>query len=375
MERLALVIHRYGLEVNGGAEYHCRMIAEHMVEKYSVDVLASRSRGIFPWDNVYDVETNFDSIRVLRFEVEDTSAFPNDSIEQTGPYCPSMMEYLKKHHKEYKAVIFFTLNYYTACAGLKLNMNNSIFLPTAHDDNAIWSEKYGEVFSYPRGILYNTVEEKNLIESIYEVGNIPSRIGCFGIDIKEYERLGNSIGEAGNYILYAGRISNSKNFKELNKYFIKYKERNPSDLRLIVLGEMDKGMEIINHEDILFKGFVSDEEKNQYIRNALVTVLPSRHESLSIIVLESLACKVPVLVNGWCEVLKGQCIRSNAGLYYTNYREFEKELTLLLENNDLRSEMGENGRKFVEYNYSWERITQNIDSLINEVCSGKLIPK
>ncbi len=67
--------------------------------------------------------------------------------------------------------------------------------------------------------------------------------------------------------------------------------------------------------------------------------------------------------------MKGQCIRSNAGLYYTNYREFEKELILLLENDALRNDMGRNGRKFVEDNYSWEKVIKNIDSLINEVCS------
>ncbi len=370
MKKLALVVHRYGVDVNGGAEYHCRMIAVHMASSYFVDVLTSKSKGIFPWDNQYDkAEQETDKIRILRFEVEDVSEFSADSIEQTGPYCPAMMQYISKHYKEYTAVIFFTLNYYTACAGLRLNLDNSIFLPTAHDDNAIWSEKYSDIFSYPKGILYNTLEEKHLIESIFQVDNIPSRIGCFGLDVHMYEKDNNFECDDVDYVLYAGRVSNSKNFKELNKYFIKYKERNPSELKLVVLGEIDEGMEIINHQDIIFKGFVSDVEKNRYIRNALVTILPSRHESLSIIVLESLACSVPVLVSGWCEVLKGQCIRSNAGLYYTNYREFEKELILLLENDALRNDMGRNGRKFVEDNYSWEKVIKNIDSLINEVCS------
>ena len=105
----------------------------------------------------------------------------------------------------------------------------------------------------------------------------------------------------------------------------------------------------------------------------MITVLPSRYESLSIIVLESLICGVPVLVNGWCAVLKGQCIRSNAGLYYTNYREFEKELTLLLENNALRKVMGECGKKFVQSIYSWENIIQIIESLINEVSGNRVV--
>lgn len=372
-EKLALVVHRYGLEVNGGAEYHCRMIAQHMFDRYCVDVLTSKSKGIKPWDNGYnkDRET-IEGIQVLRFSVEDASDFPADSIEQIGPYCPDLIAYLREHHKEYRAVIFFTLHYYTTCVGLRLNLSNSIILPTAHDDHGIWTEKYRDIFSYAKGILYNTLEEKQLVESMFKTSEIPSRINCFGIDIDTYEEIQDKPLEIGKYILYAGRISNSKNFKELNKYFIEYKANHPSDLKLVVIGKVDKGMEIIEHEDILLKGFVSDKEKNQYIKNALVTVLPSRYESLSIIVLESLISGVPVLVNGWCAVLKGQCIRSNAGLYYTNYREFEKELTLLLENDELRKAMGEYGRKFVQSIYSWKNITQTIVSLIDEVTGDAL---
>ena len=42
-----------------------------------------------------------------------------------------------------------------------------------------------------------------------------------------------------------------KNFKELNKYFIGYKEHHPSDLKLVVIGKVDNGMEMIEHKDIL----------------------------------------------------------------------------------------------------------------------------
>ncbi|MGC4085878.1 MAG: hypothetical protein QM736_28070 [Vicinamibacterales bacterium] len=34
----------------------------------------------------------------------------------------------------------------------------------------------------------------------------------------------------------------------------------------------------------------------------------------------------PVLANATCDVLNGQCIRSNAGLYYDNPQEFVETL-------------------------------------------------
>ena len=42
--------------------------------------------------------------------------------------------------------------------------------------------------------------------------------------------------------------------------------------------------------------------------------MPSYFESLSMVALEAWALGRPVLANGRCDVLKGQCIRSNAGL-------------------------------------------------------------
>jgi glycosyltransferase involved in cell wall biosynthesis len=55
-------------------------------------------------------------------------------------------------------------------------------------------------------------------------------------------------------------------------------------------------------------------------------MMPSRFESLSMVALEAWALGRPVLANGACDVLKGQCIRSNAGLYYESYQEFAETL-------------------------------------------------
>ena len=38
-EKVAFVVVRYGKNINGGAEYHCQMLAERLVEDYDVEVL------------------------------------------------------------------------------------------------------------------------------------------------------------------------------------------------------------------------------------------------------------------------------------------------------------------------------------------------
>ena len=64
--------------------------------------------------------------------------------------------------------------------------------------------------------------------------------------------------------------------------------------------------------------------------------MPSYFESLSMVALEAWALGRPVLANGRCDVLKGQCIRSNAGLYYESYEEFVEALYSLESNGPLQ---------------------------------------
>ena len=77
--------------------------------------------------------------------------------------------------------------------------------------------------------------------------------------------------------------------------------------------------------------------------------------------------KRPVLVNGKCSVLKGQCIRSNAGLYYTSYFEFEAALNYILNNKEAYIKMCDNGYRVVKENYDWNTIIDNVASLIEEI--------
>ncbi len=81
--------------------------------------------------------------------------------------------------------------------------------------------------------------------------------------------------------------------------------------------------------------------------------MPWYFESLSMVALEAWALGRPVLANGRCDVLKGQCIRSNAGLYYESYEEFAETLYSLESNGPLHARMGKNGRDYFTRHYAW----------------------
>lgn len=385
--KIACVVQRYGTEVNGGSEYLCRELSEHLLSQYEVEVLTSCALVYLPWDNYYPegVETiNGVTVRRFPIEKERSAAFAiltermrngdksveDEWIEECGPYCPSLITYLKEHSCEYKAVIFFTYTYYLTVEGLKLGLKNSILMPTAHDEPIIYLSIYSDLFLKPRAILYNTVEEKEFLIDKFGTKEMRSRLGCAGIVIpeeREYKLPARLEEYKDNYIVYVGRVSSGKNYELLNRYFIEYKKRNPSQLKLIIVGRTDENMSLCHSEDIIYAGFVSEEEKTAIMQHAKLLVMPSLYESLSLVILESMAVKRPVLVNGNCAVLKGQCIRSNAGLYYSDYFEFEAALNYILSNKEAYTQMCENGFRFVKENYDWKVIVDNVSSLIEEI--------
>ena len=170
--------------------------------------------------------------------------------------------------------------------------------------------------------------------------------------------------EERGFILYAGRIDASKGCRQLCSHFMRFREDVPEHpLKLVLIGS--QAMEIPLHPDILSLGFVSDQDKCDAIAAAQVVMLPSPYESLSIVALEAWQQGKPVLANGTCAVLQGQCERSNGGLWYENYAEFRETLSLLLAESWLRERLGASGRSFVQRFYNWGAIELKYLSLVN----------
>lgn len=386
--RIAFVCQRYGENINGGAEYHCKTLAEHMTTEYTVDVLTSTALNYDPWDDYYEPgESVLNGVRVIRFSVEmrrddvrfaelcekiknGEMDYSDEWIDQIGPYCPTFTEWLSENCRNYDAIIFFTYAYYLTVKGLGLELPNAILLPTAHDEPNISLPIYRNMFKKPKGYLYNSIEEREMLELRFGTKGICSRTNCAGINIPDDYRqyMPEKFREyIGNYICYVGRVSMGKNFRELNRFFLEFKRRNPSNLKLFVIGKIDEGMRLDHCRDIIYTGFVSEEEKYAIMQNSKCLINPSKFESLSLVMLESMACYRPVLVNGNCAVMRGQCIRSNAGLYYTDYFEFEETLKYIFENRVSYEQMCENGIEFVKKFYSWGAIVNNVSSLIKEI--------
>jgi hypothetical protein len=95
--------------------------------------------------------------------------------------------------------------------------------------------------------------------------------------------------------------------------------------------------------------------------------MPSYFESLSMVTLEAWAMGKPVLANGRCDVLRGQCIRSNGGLYYQNYQEFRETLDLIERNPSLAKALGDNGRAYYRKHYDWPVIERKYLDMLHRL--------
>jgi glycosyltransferase involved in cell wall biosynthesis len=396
-KKIAFIVQRYGLEVNGGAEYHCRIIAERLKDIYDVEVLTSCAKDYLSWKNEYtEGVSTVNNITVRRFAVKESrnwkkfnllsrqliskrrlyqkalrlfgllNAFekvqPADAIQKKeeewikcqGPYLPALVNYITENQSQYNAFIFFTYLYYPTVFGMDVAPQKSILVPTAHDEPPIYLDIFKAFFKKPAAILYNTLSEKRFVNEQFHNEAIFSEIVGVGIDPpKEIapQNINHIIKPEDPFIIYIGRVDPSKGCGILFDYFLAYKRASNYNLKLIVVGELF--MDAPNDPDIILTGFVANDIKTSLLLKAKALVIPSLYESLSLVTLESMAYGVPVIANENCEVLKDHINNSDAGFLFNDYESFKKSLDTILKPDFNTTILSENAKKYVANNYSW----------------------
>ncbi len=206
--KIGFIVQRYGAEILGGSEYHCRLIAERLATRHEVEALTTCARDYVTWKNEYP--EGADRVRgvvVRRFanaRSRDIEAFnrysdwifhhphsPEDEqtwLQMQGPRCPGLLEHLQGQHQTYDALIFFTYLYAPTVLGLQIDPARSILVPTAHDEPAIHLELYKDVFREPAAIAYNTEVERHFLKATFDIrATVEDTVGC-GVDLLQDER-------------------------------------------------------------------------------------------------------------------------------------------------------------------------------------------
>ncbi len=383
--KIAVIVQRYGLEINGGAEYHARLIAERLNRHFTVEVFTTTASDYVTWAHHYpegrqelngipvhryrvrkprDPEA-FGRVQKFIFEQEHSMADEERWLEEEGPLLPGLLDDLGKREGEFAYFLFFSYRYYHSFHGVRRFAAKAILVPTAEHDQVIYLGLFRDFFNLPAAIVYNSPEEKDLIHRVSGNQSIAADVVGVGSEVPdEFDAAGvcSRLGVDGRYIVYIGRLDENKGVPELFRFFLRLQAEEKLELKLVLVGKAH--VPVPDHPGIVHVGFQEDREKYGLLAGAEFLVMPSQYESLSMVALEAWATGKPVLANGRTEVLRGQCRRSNAGLWYSDYEEFRAAFLALGNDAGLRRRLGANGREFFQKNYSWEIIEEKYLQLI-----------
>ena len=376
--KIAVAVQRYGADINGGAELHARYIAERLARHAEVEVLTTCARDYVTWRNERPAGVeSVNGVTVRRFPVDrerDPREFGRLShlvferqhsiadelrwLDSEGPTSRALVDHLARADA-FDFLLLFSFRYYHAYHAARRATSKAILVPTAERDPAVTLGIFGPVFRSVRAIMYNSHEERAMIQAASGNADVPGVVVGVGSEIPERSdarRFRRTFGIERPFALYIGRIDENKGCGELFGHYRRYAQAFPRGLDLVLIGSAI--MPVPDHPRIHHLGFLADADKFDALAASDLLIMPSYFESLSMVALEAWALGKPVLANGRCDVLRGQCIRSGAGLYYESYEEFSEALYSLESNGPLHARLGRNGRAYFEANYAWPVIEQ-----------------
>jgi glycosyltransferase involved in cell wall biosynthesis len=371
--RLAVVVQRYGADINGGAELHARYVAEHLARHAEVEVFTTCARDYVTWANELPAGSErVGSVLVRRYPVSaprDVRDFARrsslvfgrthsiqdelDWLDSEGPTSPALVRALVADQARFGWVVVFSYRYHLAFHSVRALAAKAVLVPTAERDAAVGLSIFGPIFRGARALMFNSFEERAMLQRAAGV-DLPGVVVGVGSDVPERpepDRFRRTYGITGPFAIYVGRIDVNKGCNELFEFFQRFARTMPGQLRLVLIG--NSILPIPSDPRIHHLGFVSDQDKFDAMAAAEVLVMPSYYESLSMVALEAWALGKPVLANGRCDVLKGQCLRSNAGLFYESYGEFAEALYAITSGPGLSDALGKNGRTYFRKHYAW----------------------
>lgn len=411
--KLAFVTPRYGADIGAGPEHACRLLAERISERHGVDVLTTCARDARTWNN--DYSEGSDRVRgvlVRRFAVGAPPNSPQEAgspsvrptelawLHREGPWAPGLIDYLKRQHRAYDAVVFFSLPNPLTAYGLPIAGERSVVFPYARLQPELRMGLWRDLASAAGAIGFFSDAERHLLrrfvgvtaarEEVVGIGVDPphrqayprhqqdpadsldgdadpvtdddveetAHLSAPGIPFRRRHRL------YGRLAFFAGRVEPNHGCEELFEYFDTY-AGGDTETALVLMGV--KLMKVPEESYLRMPGVLPDAERMAAYEAADVVIAPVPDDLLAQPVLESFAVGTPVLASARNPAAVEHCRRGNAGLYYGSREEFVEALRLILEDSRLRAGLAENGRTYVRQQYRWEAVLGRFERLIGSL--------
>ncbi|WP_337288759.1 glycosyltransferase family 4 protein [Candidatus Methylomirabilis sp.] len=393
--RVAFIIPWYGCDIPGGAEAFCRSAALRLRNAgLDVEILTTCVRDFYAdWSSNYyrPGEYKDDGMTVRRFHVRPRDTVLFDSLNSkllataactlvraNGNHLsplqpeeeiaflremvnsPALYDFLGEFGSSYDILFFLPYMFGTTYFGSQVCPSRSVLIPCLHNESYAYMRAFGQMFSKVNAIVCLSRAEERLVRQLY--GSLPKTfvVGA-GIDnhlSMSAERFRSTFHIDSPFIVYAGRKDEGKNVPMLIDYFHHYVAWSGArnHLKLVLVGSgslpVPRGMET----HIIDLGFVSKEGMLDALAAAQVTCQPSTNESFSLVLMESLLAGTPVLVHAQCPVTVELCQDGNCGLYFAGRDEFVACLDFFFDHPATAARMGQNGRRYVTQEYSWDKV-------------------
>jgi glycosyltransferase involved in cell wall biosynthesis len=319
-----------------------------------------------------------------------------------GPMSPGLLDHLRRQHRSYDVVVFFSLLHPTTADGLAIAPERTILFPylTLHPALrfAMWPPLVGGI----RALGYFSKCERRVARAFLGLELPPDEIVGIGIDPppqQGYPRhqqdpaddpevdedalhvaedrqgathlSGRGVPFRRRYRLYeqfavcGSRVDSDTGCEEMLEYFDAYSSSHRTGCTLALTGV--KLMKVPDFPNVRLAGVLPDRERMAAYEAADVTLAPSPDDLLASPVLESLAVGTPVLAAAANAAAAEHCRRSHGGLSYANREEFIEALDLMMADSRLRERLGENGRRYITQHYRWDGVLGRFERLVSRV--------
>ena len=384
-QRLRLVVPRYGPDVIGGSESLIRQLAHSLRDAdWSVQVFTTCADDERAWRNASPPGRRLEEgIDVHRFPVV-VPRLPNTFhqfsrvhfrlpqrlrpeaawIAAQGPLTPRLVNALRR--SESLPTLFMPYLFYPTLRGLPVTPGVRLLIPAAHDERPLYLRHVSRLVSATDALLYSTIEEQALFETAHPHARaLPHAVGTVAITPPQgidAQRFRDRHAVRGDYFIYGGRTAVGKGMDELLEGIAWIRRNGRPDVELVLTGEAGQGFAL--SAGVRRLGRLDALDRWDAIAGATAAIVPSFHESLSLLALEAWAVGRPVLLNAASPVLAGQAARSGGALTYVGPEGLADAAAALLADPERGTALGAAGREHVAASYRWPAVHERLTELI-----------
>jgi glycosyltransferase involved in cell wall biosynthesis len=388
--KLGLVVPRYGVDVVGGIEHWLRLLCEHLValKGWEVEVFTTGAVSAATWaDELAPGDGTLNGVTVhrrrsvsgrdpasgeLNLVIRRSPGVVPDSVahrfvDLVGPVCPDVVDAAAESDCDLVAVTPYL--FWPAVHGATRLGRRVVFHSAAHDEPELHLSIMRQVFGAVGGFAYNSYSEQALVERTFPVAHLPaSVIGATvveGSGDPDTARAALGLAPGERFVLCVGRVERAKGSHVLAELWHLYRLRRPDAPRLVLLGPVHEGLD--TDRDVVVAGRQPDEVKWGALQGCEFVVTPSAWESFSLVVLEAWLAGAPVVVNRRCQATMEHCLRSQGGLWFFDYADFETVADRLLADGALRERLVTNGRSYTRRVFDWKAIVDRYEALAERI--------